>query len=318
MNTSWKTFLLRVAVLSLAIGVTIRVALARDGVPSGRSRSFVTIAGTVTGAGVTPGARTMMRFTFHEPASAMRPMGPCMSNASVDVATNGEFVAEVPTEGCVEALFDGRDVQVDVNVGGVDVVTNQAVNPVPYAIHADQAAAAAPDSGLGQQLAAVANASPPGTLVAFAGAGAGGNAPAGWLWCDGRAVSRTTYASLFAAIGTAWGAGDGATTFNLPDLRGRFLRGVDGDAGRDPDRDTRIATTDGGNSGNAVGSVQDHQFARHGHNLDVAGGLGTGSGTGRMAIAYFSGPPNLQEYAQPRGGSETRPVNAAVNFIIRY
>ena len=50
-------------------------------------------------------------------------------DGAVDIATNGEFVAEVPTEGCVEALFDGRDVQVDVNVGGVNVVTNQAVNP---------------------------------------------------------------------------------------------------------------------------------------------------------------------------------------------
>lgn len=46
-------------------------------------------------------------------------------------------------------------------------------------------------------------------------------APAGWLLCDGAAISRTTYATLFAAIGTAFGAGDGSTTFNVPDLRGR-------------------------------------------------------------------------------------------------
>jgi microcystin-dependent protein len=50
--------------------------------------------------------------------------------------------------------------------------------------------------------------------------------PAGWLLCDGRAVSRATYAALFGVIGTAWGAGDGVTTFNLPDLRGRSLIGT--------------------------------------------------------------------------------------------
>lgn len=50
--------------------------------------------------------------------------------------------------------------------------------------------------------------------------------PSGFLACDGAAVSRTTYAALFAAIGTAFGAGDGSTTFNVPDLRGIFVRGV--------------------------------------------------------------------------------------------
>jgi microcystin-dependent protein len=60
-----------------------------------------------------------------------------------------------------------------------------------------------------------------GFLAPFAGQSA--QIPAGWLECDGQAVSRTTYASLFTAIGTTWGVGDGSTTFNLPDLRGRTL-----------------------------------------------------------------------------------------------
>jgi len=62
---------------------------------------------------------------------------------------------------------------------------------------------------------------PTGTIVAYAGA----SAPAGWLFCHGQAVSRTTYARLFAVIGTTYGAGDGSTTFNLPDLRQRFPLG---------------------------------------------------------------------------------------------
>lgn len=62
---------------------------------------------------------------------------------------------------------------------------------------------------------------PTGAVQAYAG----GTPPSGWLACDGSPVSRTTYADLFAAIGTTWGAGDGSTTFNVPDLRGRTLIG---------------------------------------------------------------------------------------------
>ena len=65
-----------------------------------------------------------------------------------------------------------------------------------------------------------------GTLKYFAGS----TPPANTLACDGSAVSRTTYPELFAAIGTTWGAGDGSTTFNLPDLRGMFVRGTGGNA----------------------------------------------------------------------------------------
>ena len=65
--------------------------------------------------------------------------------------------------------------------------------------------------------------SPAGIVSQFAGS----TAPTGWMLCDGTAVSRTTYASLFAAIGTTYGAGDGSTTFNLPNLRGRVPVGHD-------------------------------------------------------------------------------------------
>jgi microcystin-dependent protein len=64
----------------------------------------------------------------------------------------------------------------------------------------------------------------PGIMAPWAGTGA----PAKWLTCNGAAVSRTTYALLFAAIGVTWGAGDGSTTFNVPDLRGRVAVGTDG------------------------------------------------------------------------------------------
>ena len=61
---------------------------------------------------------------------------------------------------------------------------------------------------------------PTGAIMAF------NDVPEGWLECNGAAVSRTTYARLFAKVGTKWGAGDGSTTFNLPNLEGRVLQGT--------------------------------------------------------------------------------------------
>lgn len=100
------------------------------------------------------------------------------------------------------------------------------------------------------------NAVPSGMIVAFAGPTE--NIPAGWLLCDGSEVSRSQYINLYNAIGVAWGAGDNSTTFNLPDLRGMFLRGVAGtDTIGDPDAENRIARyNNGGNIGNNVGSYQ--------------------------------------------------------------
>jgi microcystin-dependent protein len=80
--------------------------------------------------------------------------------------------------------------------------------------------------------APLASVTPSGAVLAFAMA----TAPTGWLECDGSAVSRATYAALFAAIGTTFGSGNGTTTFNLPDLRGEFIRGWDHGRGIDSGR----------------------------------------------------------------------------------
>ncbi len=72
-------------------------------------------------------------------------------------------------------------------------------------------------------------AAPPGEVAYFAMS----SAPSGWLKANGAAISRTTYSALFAAIGTTFGAGDGSTTFNVPDLRGEFIRGFDDSRGVD-------------------------------------------------------------------------------------
>lgn len=64
---------------------------------------------------------------------------------------------------------------------------------------------------------------PIGSILAYSGS----SAPSGWVMCDGAAISRTTYATLFGAIGTSFGVGDGSSTFNVPDLRGRVMVGKD-------------------------------------------------------------------------------------------
>lgn len=103
---------------------------------------------------------------------------------------------------------------------------------------------------------------PTGGLLPYGGA----SAPAGWLLCDGSAISRATYAALFAVLGTAYGAGNGTTTFNLPDLRGRVPVGVDGGAGHITANNAR-----GNTGGNDDGT---HQHTIQTRTANSAGGAG--------------------------------------------
>lgn len=151
--------------------------------------------------------------------------------------------------------------------------------------------------------------SPSGSMLAFGGT----SAPAGWLLCDGTSYLRASQSALFAVIGTAYGAADG-THFNVPDLRGRFIRGVDGGSGNDPDASSRTATNPGGNVGNNVGSLQSDAFQTHTHGVPFnisAGASNVGGGQ----------PPNdTGQTGAPSSGSfssETRPKNVYVNYIIK-
>jgi len=167
---------------------------------------------------------------------------------------------------------------------------------------------------------------PPGVVIPFAGA----TAPSGWLLCNGSEVSRTTYAALFAAIASAWGYGDNSTTFNLPDLRGRFLRGrnANGSVVNEPlaDAAARGACNLGGNTAENVGSVQVHNYASHGHGVSQTGGafssIANGSNNQAVPLAGWDG--NLSGVncgclqASGSGGNETRSNNAYVNYIIKF
>jgi microcystin-dependent protein len=106
---------------------------------------------------------------------------------------------------------------------------------------------------------------PTGSVIPFAGS----SAPTNWLLCDGRStgISRTTYANLFAVIGTTYGAGDGSTTFNLPDLRGRVAAGADDMGGTDAGR-LSVANTLGTATGAETVTIASANLPTHQHTIN--------------------------------------------------
>lgn len=161
---------------------------------------------------------------------------------------------------------------------------------------------------------------PVGTILPYGGS----TAPPGYAICDGSAISRTIYAALFAAIGTSWGVGDGATTFNIPDLRGAFLRGT-GSHGSETKADGNAY------SGPSVGSSEDDQMQqirypiqRDGEttNITQSGDSGTAARTvlDKQATDYailYAQNAVSHNFGTPRTGDETRPFNFGVNYIIK-
>ena len=161
---------------------------------------------------------------------------------------------------------------------------------------------------------------PAGVLIPFAGT----VAPTGFLLCDGSSLNRVTYATLFAAIGTAWGAPDGST-FNIPDSRGRGLRGVDNGVGRDPDAGSRTANASGGNTGDNVGTVQNDAFQGHFHEFfhdnTANGTAATGRNTRNAATDFGANhvqDPKNGNHGTVRVSTETRMKNFNTEFIIKY
>ena len=167
--------------------------------------------------------------------------------------------------------------------------------------------------------------------------------PSGYLECNGAAVSRTTYAALFAIIGTNYGTGNGSSTFNLPDLRGEFIRGFDNGRGAD--------------SGRSIASSQSASNASHNHSISLSGTTSNKSLTGSVtriaetmaafgtASGVFSKTSNINTPTTPNAtdsspaggfsmdashdhtfsasgtsgsqGSEARPRNVAMMYIIK-
>lgn len=138
--------------------------------------------------------------------------------------------------------------------------------------------------------------------------------PTNFLLRNGATLSRTTYADLFAAIGTRYGAGDGATTFAIPDHLGEFPRYWAGSTGRDPDITTRTAAS--GSTAALPGSKQGYAVQSHTHPLGNFGYQRVSEG-GAWAWGdreHGDGP----YYVSAEGGNETRPRNVYVTPLIKW
>lgn len=135
---------------------------------------------------------------------------------------------------------------------------------------------------------------PAGAIMPFAMNGA----PTGWLAADGTAVSRSTYATLFAAIATTYGVGDGSTTFNVPDLRGYFVRGT--------------GTNSDGTVSGTFGAKQADELKSHTHTYTFKSTTG-GSSVGGDPNSITNTTVNTGA----TGGTETRPKNIAMFYCIK-
>ena len=185
----------------------------------------------------------------------------------------------------------------DITVNGVSVATDAEVS------------------------SAIASTISAGTIITFASA----TAPTGYLKANGALVSRTVYSALFAAIGTTFGAGDGSTTFALPDLRGEFIRGWDNERGVDTNR--------------VFGSNQGDAYLNHSHTASTANDgahshdVFQSGGVAPSAISFASTrigtPSNVSPVsgghthtvtvaASTTGATETRPKNIALLYCIKY
>ena len=170
---------------------------------------------------------------------------------------------------------------------------------------------------------------PVGTILTFGAS----TPPSGFLECNGSAISRSTYASLFSILSTTHGAGDGSSTFNLPDLRGQFVRGWDNSAGVDASR--------------VFGSTQTDQNKNHTHTTDsvtltggirkISEGFGSGGsasgvftktadGTNTITGSSSTSPVGGVDFdgthshtiSSSGGGTEARPKNVALMYIIKF
>jgi microcystin-dependent protein len=151
---------------------------------------------------------------------------------------------------------------------------------------------------------------------------AANSAPTGYLTCDGSAISRTTYADLFAVVSTTFGIGDGSTTFNLPDLRGEFIRGFD--AGKGTDSGRTFGSTQGQATAAPSTAFTTNTAANHTHTIPYAVSSGfpasypsisTGSGGSTRISTDAAG---AHSHTITGGDAETRPRNIALLPCIKY
>lgn len=155
--------------------------------------------------------------------------------------------------------------------------------------------------GINMSLVNVGN--PIGTIITYVNSS---TLPDLYMECDGSEIERDLYADLFTLIGTTFGVGDGSTTFNLPDLRGEFIRGFShGRSGVDVSR--------------TFGSFQNHAFTDHTHTYAIYSASQAGANVVPYGAGYYYNVQTGLETSGALSGSstETRPRNIALIYLIK-
>ena len=142
--------------------------------------------------------------------------------------------------------------------------------------------------------------------------------PSGYLECNGAAVSRSSYANLFAVLGTTYGNGNHSSTFNLPDLRGEFIRGWDNGRGVDSGRDFGSTQSDQNKQHNHGVNDPGHGHTINYTNSDHQDGESNESGDGGTAGTHNVNSNTTGISINNDGGSEVRVRNIAMMYVIRY
>ena len=249
-----------------------------------------------------------------------------VAGGAIQISTSGGTARTVMSADSTDSIFsvnDDRNFTVKTNAATrLTVNSTAATSTVPVVLPSDPTSAlqAAPKQY-------VDAAGPAGAIMAFAGT----TAPSGWLKCEGQAVSQTTYAALYAAIGSTWNTGgEGAGNFRLPDLRGMFLRGTG----------TNATGSSSGAVGPSVGAYAADTYLNHSHAVTDPGHShgGTNSGlilthtngssawitlnAGSASTIYSStttasATTGLTVNTSTTGGTETKPKNYGVLYIIK-
>ena len=241
-----------------------------------------------------------------------------VAGGAIQISTSGGTARTVMSADSTDSIFsvnDDRNFTVKTNAATrLTVNSSAATSTVPVVLPAAptttlQAATKGYVDGL--------TGAPAGIIMAFAGS----TAPTGFLACDGSVVSQTTYATLYAAIGSTWNTGsEGAGNFRLPDLRGTFLRGSG----------TNTTGSSSGAIGQAVGTYAADTYLNHNHSITdpghthgyviiQAGGSGIQVGSGYQGVGSTSGSntTGIAVNTSTTGGTETKPKNYGVLYIIK-